>query len=74
MKIIEVYKTNVTDIRQSIILLEELHKRFPGYLVNFDLHDCDKILRIESSQARINNESIVHLLREFGYFAEPLPD
>lgn len=74
MKIIEVYKTNVADSRQSMFLLQALRHRFPGYIANFDLQDCDKILRIESSKTTINNENIIELLNELGYCAEPLPD
>ncbi|MFT3749471.1 MAG: hypothetical protein QM768_14185 [Agriterribacter sp.] len=74
MKIIEVFKTNVIDGRQSILLLQAIHQRFPAYIANFDLHDRDNILRIESSRLQIVNENIVGLLNEYGYFAEPLPD
>lgn len=74
MKAVEVYKTNISDQKQTIIVLQELHKRFPGYRANFDLYDCDKILRIESSRLQISNDTIVGLLNEFGYLAEPLPD
>lgn len=74
MKSIEVYKTNVEDFRQSELLLHALHKRFPAYTANFDLYDCDKVLRIESSHRQIVNENIIGLLNEFGYIAEPLPD
>ncbi|MFT3949188.1 MAG: hypothetical protein QM763_19650 [Agriterribacter sp.] len=74
MKTIEVFKTNVADSRQTILLLQAIHQRFPGYIVNFDLHDCDRILRIESHTLQIINERIIALLNEFGCFAEPLPD
>ncbi|MBN8786081.1 MAG: hypothetical protein J0I84_03270 [Terrimonas sp.] len=74
MKIIEVFKTNVADSRQSILLLQAIRLRFPAYIANFDLHDCDNILRIESSRLQIVNENIVGLLNEYGYYAEALPD
>lgn len=74
MKIIEVYKTNVADSRQSILILQALRQRFPSYTANFDLHDCDKILRVESNAPNIINENIIGLLNELGYFAQPLPD
>ncbi len=47
---VEVYKTNV-EYRETAEKLEaELKKIFPGSIVNFDLDDCDKILRVESDR------------------------
>ena len=43
---IEVFKTNVKDKTQSQVLIEMIHSAFPTYKVNFDLEDCDKILRV----------------------------
>lgn len=44
---IEVFKTNVMEVsianRLTILLIEH----FPGNKINFDMHDCDKILRVE---------------------------
>ena len=44
---IEVFKTNVPEVcvAQNIIAL--LLEHFPESKINFDLHDCDKILRFE---------------------------
>ncbi len=45
--VVEVYKTNVQEISQANRLLALLHQHFPGSKINFDLEDCDKILRVE---------------------------
>lgn len=45
--IVEVFKTNVVEVSQASKILAILHENFPGNRINFDLHDCDKILRIE---------------------------
>ena len=44
---IEVFKTNIEDDFSASRILDLLNHRFPGCRINFDLQDCDKILRIE---------------------------
>jgi len=70
---VEVFKTNVQDEDHALLLVAEIQKSFPGYIVNFDLEDCDRILRVKSS-ARIDADSIIKLLHELGYHAGILPD
>lgn len=53
---IEIFKTNVQTTTQSKQLLRVVKQICPGALINFDLEDCDKILRvdgIEKLQTRI---------------------
>ncbi len=71
---IEVFKTNVAHEDQALMLLEQMHMTFPGYKINFDLEDCDKILRVESPFERINPSSWIELLRSYGFECETLPD
>lgn len=70
---VEVFKTNVEDHQQAKILLEQIHKVFTGYKANFDLDDCDKILRVQSA-GRVQTRSLISLLKDFGSAAEVLPD
>ncbi|HYK55461.1 MAG TPA: hypothetical protein VEV15_03215 [Flavisolibacter sp.] len=44
---VEVYKTNVGQASEAGRLVELLLKHFPDCKINFDLQDCDKILRVE---------------------------
>jgi hypothetical protein len=46
---IEVFKTNVANETEANELKRVLHLHFPGSRVNFDLHDCDRVLRIEGA-------------------------
>ena len=46
---IEVFKTNVQKDFQAQIIVAFLNQQFPGSRINFDLDDCDRILRIEGS-------------------------
>jgi len=47
---VEVFKTNVTYQSQAQGLLTLLRQYFPKSKVNFDLDDCDKILRIQGDE------------------------
>ena len=67
---VEVFKTNVQRRRQAKVLLEALSRKFPSFRINFDLEDCDRILRIEGEN--ICHEKIAELLSENGYQCEVL--
>ena len=71
---VEVFKTNVTADADADMLIAELHKVFPFYKVNFDLDDCDHILRVKSMSGDINPFPIMVLLKDFGFDATALPD
>jgi hypothetical protein len=67
---VEVFKTNVQKKAQSKMLLCALSETFPSFKINFDLSDCDKVLRVEGD----NMESfrIMILVKEFGFMCEIL--
>ena len=46
---VEVFSTNVYDNDQSDTLIQKLLAYFPSSKINFDLEDCDKILRVEGT-------------------------
>jgi hypothetical protein len=46
---IEIFKTNV-DTSIAPELLTQLQHHFPSCKINFDLDDCDRILRIEGHE------------------------
>ncbi|HZJ36158.1 MAG TPA: hypothetical protein VFD29_06000 [Gillisia sp.] len=71
---VEVYSTNVKDHRQADFLLHQLGKVFPAYEINFDLQDCDNILRVESGSGTIEVFQVIALLNDFGFTAQVLPD
>ena len=70
---IEVFKTNVGQSIHAKMLTDVIHSRFDGYTANFDLDDCDRILRIEAGAA-VDPIAIVTLLGDFGFHAEVLAD
>ncbi len=71
---IEVFKTNVEDCERATQILDAIHMSFDGYHANFDLQDCDNILRIECKNGCVESNDIIYLLRENNYHAEILED
>ena len=51
MTMVEVFKTNVQKKAQSKMLLCILSEAFPSFKINFDLSDCDKVLRVEGDKS-----------------------
>jgi len=71
---IEVFKTNVNDPGQAAMLIERIHKTFHTYSANFDLQDCDRILRVKCSKGVVASSCLINLLNQLGFVAEVLPD
>lgn len=67
---VEVFKTNVQKKTQSKMLLCILSEAFPSFKINFDLSDCDKVLRVEGEN--ITALSVVMLVKEHGFNCEVL--
>ena len=71
---IEVFKTNVTQKYQANILIDHIHNTFVDYKANFDLEDCDRILRVKAVSGMVQPSLLIGLLNNFGFYAELLPD
>ncbi|WP_339814162.1 hypothetical protein [uncultured Imperialibacter sp.] len=71
---VEVFKTTVDNHVQAFRLLEAIHRAFPDYSANFDLDDCDRILRVVSHTSKLNTCAVIHLIISQGCFAEILND
>ena len=67
---IYVFKTSVKTRLQAKGLKPDLDKFLPSAKWNFDLHDCDKILRIDSDENIVM--SIIDVLRKHHYKCEEL--
>lgn len=67
---VEVFKTNIAEGQQHEHILTVLTERFPGFTINFDLEDCDRILRVEAK--KLNPSQIVECLQHNGYWCEVL--
>lgn len=73
MGIVEVFKTNVETGEQAERLVNLIRENFPEYAVNFDLDDCDRILRVQAS-ASIRESSVLEILHTSGFDAAVLSD
>ncbi len=69
---VEVFKTNVGDPEQARMLIDQIQQSFMGYIANFDLEDCDKILRVKYTTGLIDPSPLIKLLNDFGFDAEIL--
>jgi hypothetical protein len=67
---VEAFKTNVHKKAQSKMLLSVLSEAFPSCKINFDLSDCDKVLRVEGDNMEALR--IMILLKEYGFRCEIL--
>lgn len=68
---VEIFKTNVHIQSSAQRIIEYLQHHFPSFRINFDLDDCDRILRIEGSQLDI--QEIKSLVNEKGFVCDPIP-
>lgn len=71
---IEVLKTNITDPEHAGLIVGCIQYSFPGYIANFDLQDCDHILRIQNPNGSVDAEAIIKLLSQYGFEGSVLPD
>ena len=67
---VEVFKTNVQEFAQAQKLVAVLQRHFPGSKINIDLDDCDKVLRVEGNNLRI--EKVMTLVTEKGFVCSVL--
>ena len=67
---VEVFKTNITHPLHAALLVQRIQKQFTAYSANFDLQDCDNILRIQSNTGNVQASALISFLREWGCVAE----
>ena len=62
---VEVFKTNVQEFAEAQRLVAVLRRHFPGSKINIDLDDCDKVLRVEGNNLRV--EKVMTLVTKKGF-------
>jgi hypothetical protein len=67
---VEVFKTNVQKKTQSKMLLSILSEAFPSFKINFDLSDCDRVLRVEGEN--MEALKVMMLVKKHGFACEVL--
>ena len=69
---VEVFKTNVVSPDHAGLLLGIIHETYREYRANFDLDDCDRILRVECRDGTVDSEELIGILNVHGFEAETL--
>jgi hypothetical protein len=67
---VEVFKTNVRRKTECRMLQSVLVETFPSMKINFDLEDCDKVLRVEGRE--VEALQIIGIVKEKGFECEVL--
>lgn len=62
---VEVFRTNVAEAAVAEDIAARLAQLFPGSRIDFDLEDCDRVLRIEGRD--IAADGVINLLRALNY-------
>jgi hypothetical protein len=68
--VVEVFKTNVRSKRMAKMIILDLVQLFPNAKINFDLEDCDNILRIECYPLVV--EKVIEILNKRSFQCEVL--
>ena len=66
---IEVFKTNIENREEAERIRKLLLDQIPYSKVNFDLEDCDKVLRVEGTVSPLE---VIELVKEHSYQCESL--
>jgi hypothetical protein len=67
---VEVFKTNVRGVRKAKLIIQKLAEEFPKHKMNFDLSDCDRILRVQGEN--ILEHKIISIVTALNYKCEIL--
>lgn len=63
--VVEIFRTNVINKTNSRRVVKELNQLYPECVINFDLDDCDHILRVEGNN--FSNIAIVAIVKRMGF-------
>jgi hypothetical protein len=62
---VEIFKTNINSKKLADKVLKTLNTSLPAYRFNFDLEDCDRILRAQSGGSPIETMRIIQIVKDF---------
>ncbi|MHC0446094.1 hypothetical protein ACWA1F_11830 [Flavobacterium sp. 3-218] len=69
-RIVEIFKTNIQKESDRDYVIAVMQNQFPEYQINFDLEDCDKILRVEGVD--LQYDTVMNEVCGLGYTCERL--
>ncbi len=61
---VAIFKTNVTDFSKADEIISMLSHHLPGCKINFDLQDCDNVLRVKGNN--VSPTQIIQLVSSAG--------
>jgi hypothetical protein len=67
---VEIFKTNITELSIADTIVVQLQQLFPKANFNFDLQDCDNILRLECDYDII--QPTIAAVKALGFYCELL--
>ena len=67
---VEVFKNNVRSTRKAKLIIQKLAEEFPNHKINFDLSDCDRILRVQGND--ILERKIISIVTSLNHDCEIL--
>jgi hypothetical protein len=68
--VIEIFKTSINSQQAAALVKHVLSDKYPDAKINFDLEDCDRILRIENKVICV--EEVTALVNTLGHLCEVL--
>lgn len=68
--IVAIFKTDIVQEKEAQEIVEQLKNKLPTYEINFDLEDCDNILRIYGTSDKTN--FVVHFMSNIGFQCVPI--
>lgn len=70
IKMIEVFKTDISNNAVAEIIAKHLQNILPEAKINFDLEDCDNILRVEGNSMLVN--TVAQQITALGFYCKAL--
>lgn len=62
---VEIFKTDVEETGEAEMLIGLLLHHIPDSRINFDLEDCDRVLRIEADN--FDPDTVIMVINDKGY-------
>jgi hypothetical protein len=71
---VEIFRTNIATLDAANLVIRTLSGHLHSCRINIDLHDCDKILRIEGTPCEINTRLVAGIVSELGHEIQLIED
>ncbi len=69
---IEIFRTDVKNKQLASKIAQQINSLFSVHSINFDLTDCDRILRIEGTE--LNKLEVIKIVNSYGHECIELAD